>query len=625
MATGYDPISGSIHFPRLSVLKSTVSELGSTNPEDTPVGLTRDGRILTKAAFVSHNSLTGGWLTWGTLKDKKTQETFEECQSNMQKALEHYRPLGTLGARTIKKISVSNTPTLSEVHSASSILSQMPQFASISDSIPSLTLAQVDELCVFLQEQGANLSSDNARRLAIEMYIIDPEKTNQLSGRINGKADINNSAVQALYRELKQACDTAECSLPKSNPPVTQTEIVSNTANIKEATVGDMTFKTVGNPKQLPGGIANPKITTEEWDALEYQVKTSPVEVSEELRNNRDAAITAQSQEAPKNPEKFKQLLATDIPQHNYLKNKEISCSTGSFKDNPGAVFSETAGGSPSMEDASASCLVFCSVGSYWLPIRLTAVADGHGDEQAANATIAAIAPCLKARLEQFCGGGLTEAGITEAVSAAIADLDRIRRFDETGTTFNLACVIGDRLCIANVGDSRAILVTPKGECVQLSEDAKLLPEDEGSEEDRSAAKASRFNRAVHLRGGTIESQRDPKTQAFELVRVKGPGVDRGTSSAATIGDHHHNGALTAQPTIVMIPLDELDKDSLILQMSDGVTDAISTNQIGEIAQQYFMKGQLTICEKVRDCAYSMLPKDNIMVTGTPLKTFRLL
>ncbi|KEQ19572.1 PP2C family serine/threonine-protein phosphatase [Endozoicomonas numazuensis] len=630
MATGYDPVSGSIHFPRLSVLKNTVADLEASNPENTPVGLTRDGRILTKAQFDNDNSALSSW-TWGlvnvgTIKDKKTDETFENCQNNMQKALEHYRPQGTLGDRTIRKISVSNTPTLSEVHSASSVLSQMPQFSSISDSIPSLTLAQVDELSIFLQEQGKNLSSGDARRLAIEMYNLDSDKTNELSGRINGKADINSSEIRSLYRDLTEACKTANYSLPKSTPDVVSEELRGEVV-VSTASATGQTITTLATPLKPRYDLKNPKLTTEQWNALEYQVETQPEALIQMLDANRQRALTAQATDPgksiPDQEKKFRELLDKDCPQSRHMK--DVGFNSASFKDNPGVVFAETLGGGMSMEDVCTSPLVFCRAGSHWLPVRFTAVLDGHGSEVAARHCAKAFSERLKIRLEETCPVKLTDTGIHCAIVAATTDLDRIEHFDETGTTFNAAMIIGNRIYIPNVGDSRALLVTPEGECVQISEDAKLLPEDEGSSQQREDAKNSHFNQLVHERGGRMKTQRDPKSGAFELVRVAGPGIDRGTSTATSLGDHQHNGVLSAKPTVVSIPLEEIPEGSLVLQMSDGVTDALTTKQIGEVANKYFHKGQRVIVEKIRDLACNLYPKDNIVITGSPISSLKKL
>ena len=134
------------------------------------------------------------------------------------------------------------------------------------------------------------------------------------------------------------------------------------------------------------------------------------------------------------------------------------------------------------MEDAHLATRFTFNSGGTAVNVSLTGVFDGHSSnyrgQEASRYAAEHIVEHLQHRLAQYNPGGLTEAGIWNALKLALVDLNRSefysrRDIDNTGTTANLALVIGDRLWVANVGDSRALLSFPDGRSLALSEDAK--------------------------------------------------------------------------------------------------------------------------------------------------------
>ncbi|HSW72092.1 MAG TPA: PP2C family protein-serine/threonine phosphatase, partial [Chlamydiales bacterium] len=97
----------------------------------------------------------------------------------------------------------------------------------------------------------------------------------------------------------------------------------------------------------------------------------------------------------------------------------------------------------------------------------------------------------------------------------------------ESGTTLNLAMIANNKLFVANAGDTRAMMVTPKrreapnGEIIQLSSDHK--PENQRA--------------SIELRGGIILGSRVPRVDGILAV-------------GRTVGDSYLDGHISARPSI---------------------------------------------------------------------------
>lgn len=129
----------------------------------------------------------------------------------------------------------------------------------------------------------------------------------------------------------------------------------------------------------------------------------------------------------------------------------------------------------------------------------------------------------------------------------------------ESGTTLNLAMIANNKLFVANAGDTRAMMVTPKrreapqGEIIQLSSDHK--PENQRA--------------SIELRGGIILGGRVKRVDGILAV-------------GRTVGDSYLEGHISARPSISMKPLAEIPENSVLLIASDGVFDYGSTRRYGE-------------------------------------------
>ena len=221
--------------------------------------------------------------------------------------------------------------------------------------------------------------------------------------------------------------------------------------------------------------------------------------------------------------------------------------------------------------------------------MQISAVCDGHGGSGWSNYVAANIGERLKVRLEEFNQNGLTDVGIWNALKIAMVDLDldltaqgrpdRIaiedhpqyesykknnmldeipeeELYDKSGTTINLAVRINDDLWIANVGDSRAILVDDDGGMLQISEDAS--PND------------PYYQKPIEVRAGTVRGE-----------KVVSPNRSSSIAVARALGDTQFEGAISARPKITKIPQSML-KNATLIQTCDGVPEVSSSVDIAQ-------------------------------------------
>ena len=221
--------------------------------------------------------------------------------------------------------------------------------------------------------------------------------------------------------------------------------------------------------------------------------------------------------------------------------------------------------------------------------MQISAVCDGHGGSGWSNYVAANIGERLKVRLEEFNQNGLTDVGIWNALKIAMVDLDldltaqgrpdRIaiedhpqyesykknnmldeipeeELYDKSGTTINLAVRINGDLWIANVGDSRAILVDDDGGMLQISEDA--APND------------PYYQQPIEARAGTVRGE-----------KVVSPNRSSSIAVARALGDTQFEGAISARPKITKIPQSML-KNATLIQTCDGVPEVSSSVDIAQ-------------------------------------------
>lgn len=253
----------------------------------------------------------------------------------------------------------------------------------------------------------------------------------------------------------------------------------------------------------------------------------------------------------------------------------------------PGVSIASSIGWKDTMEDTHIAANFIIKAGGKDVPVRILGVFDGHGEtDMAARHAMQNIIFFLTQQLELYNADGLTERGIWNALkigfvnlnldysafdsasdSASDSAFDPAFDCDQTeygGTTACVALIINNVLWVANLGDSRAILINRNGEDIQLSEDAKAGDEI--------------YKHSIEKRDGTVIFE-------GECDRIEGM-----LEPARALGDHELCGAASARPKITRYPLTGFS--GCLVLVSDGVTDTmIAPNlEIGSLVRTMLQK-----------------------------------
>jgi serine/threonine protein phosphatase PrpC len=190
-------------------------------------------------------------------------------------------------------------------------------------------------------------------------------------------------------------------------------------------------------------------------------------------------------------------------------------------------------------------------------------ILDGHGGSKAAEFVRDHLADELARQFIQIQRGHpefFQYAIIWNALKMTFVALNeqfqRENPEDTSGTTASIAVVIDGELWVANAGDSRTML-NAAGTPIQMTEDMKPAGE--------------HYRQRVLNRGGYVFGG-----------RIMG---NLGTGGA--IGDRDMGGTVSARPAITRIRLADLPKNTDLIIVCDGVTDAQSTPEIVAGCQKY--------------------------------------
>ena len=267
-------------------------------------------------------------------------------------------------------------------------------------------------------------------------------------------------------------------------------------------------------------------------------------------------------------------------------------------------------------EDAHIAKRFNINVAGKPITVSMTGVFDGHSVNYAGHLASRYVAShleeCLRARLEQYNHGELTEVGIWNAIKLALVDVDWAEYLfeggiDHTGTTANVALVIGNKLWIANVGDSRAMLAFPNGSYIQLSQDAK--PGYAGTYPNGDKV-PNEHSQRVRKRGGDTN-------KTFASGAVKG-----NLRTTASIGDHNLGGVISARPKITSYFLKDIQK-ALLVQCCDGVYDVANCAQVSSFirddAHWQTPMDTKRAAESLVTASYDANSRDNLTAIVVPI------
>lgn len=221
--------------------------------------------------------------------------------------------------------------------------------------------------------------------------------------------------------------------------------------------------------------------------------------------------------------------------------------------------------------------------------VTLYGVFDGHGGQQAA----------------QHCKDNVGKALVRsidfphnpeEALRDAILTLDdeylaeARRDFRDDGTTLILAMAHGEKITVANVGDSRAILVMGDGTAKALSEDHKPNSDSE--------------KKRIEALGGSVVF--------WGVWRVEGI-----LAVSRAIGDRMLKEYVTAEPDFIHHDVDP--DDSFVIIASDGLWDVVDNDEAAKICAD--IKDAQDAADVLASEAYHRGSSDNICVLVIDLRT----
>jgi serine/threonine protein phosphatase PrpC len=208
------------------------------------------------------------------------------------------------------------------------------------------------------------------------------------------------------------------------------------------------------------------------------------------------------------------------------------------------------------MEDAHAAGVFSMPLRSGAVEVFYCALFDGHGGAAcAAHAAKNFIPIFTKWALDPSLCTRDDDIKIYNAINLGLADLNRTFLGELEGSTATICLMVKEELWVVNLGDSRAIYVTPE-RIVQLSEDQKPFSNRE----------------IIEGRGGMItgDNRIMHNTSFYSIAPGRG------------IGDHHLKGGMSPRPVISKFKLPKEREHGYLLLACDGVFDLASTNQVGE-------------------------------------------
>jgi protein phosphatase 1L len=293
--------------------------------------------------------------------------------------------------------------------------------------------------------------------------------------------------------------------------------------------------------------------------------KKVKLSIPERLEKNRKFALDQQNQE------KAKIFVITDGPIPDTLTPQDKPLNGKREQISNHKVGSASCEGiRPNMEDADLATEVTFTVNKTDFQAEVFGVFDGHGGASASAFVQKNLAQYLKDALESNNQEALTEEGIFKALKACFKKLNEDYK-DGAGTTATVAVILGNKLWVANVGDSRTILVKKDGSVTQASEDAK--PEIE------------RYKRKIESLGGFVEER------AFGPQAVNGIlAVARAIGDKALVGKTR-KAVVSPDPKITNYALDDFKEGYLVLAC-DGLYDVATSNEVGKAIKEMADSGE---------------------------------
>ena len=326
----------------------------------------------------------------------------------------------------------------------------------------------------------------------------------------------------------------------------------------------------------------------------EYHTQQVPnnKRIPERLQKNIAIALQQQKQEASKTEFNISQAdVQQNVIEEFQRKGGSQNITTAQQEVNGYSVGDACCQGYRSkMEDQTLVSTLDFSIQEKQYKASVFAVFDGHGGNEVAIFVQENFASYFIESMKASNQEELMDEGIWNAFKACFKNLNENLNFKDTvGTTATVGMILEGKIWVANVGDSRTILVKD-GKATQASEDAKPT--------------IDRYYNKIIKKGGTVEEER----------------VNGDIAVARAIGDKVYTGEtgiplISPNPKITCYSLSDFQGGYLVLAC-DGLYEAATSNQVGQAIEQMTQE-KLTTGEMARRLVVGALnhnSKDNISV-----------
>lgn len=330
----------------------------------------------------------------------------------------------------------------------------------------------------------------------------------------------------------------------------------------------------------------------DEQTALEYRILSNE-EVNETLKKNTDFATKQQKSQISDSD------FLDAITVNSTDKNSE-KITTIEINNKCGAALSQSK--RPQMEDT-------CMIKKECKDDFMFGVFDGHGGTNISSDLSSTFDSYVSNSLydwshtvtykNQSVDGNVIEmsqkARNVNALIMAHVNFDKeIMRAEAVGSTSVTAIMINEDMYVSNLGDSRAILISPNGTVYQLTEDAKVMTVVDGKyQKNRHTQDMLNRGGCIKILENTNASDVTVNNVCIEDLRINNSLLipkafgDKSLGSLPPVDSKKHRSsctlAISARPDIVVIEKPEQGWDGYkLLLCSDGLVDVASTDQIGD-------------------------------------------
>jgi serine/threonine protein phosphatase PrpC len=298
---------------------------------------------------------------------------------------------------------------------------------------------------------------------------------------------------------------------------------------------------------------------------LEFRIEDDEEKAVEKLQKARDKALAEQASEiSAHNPNRWLGEKSYDLKDVTPLKTgKMVPLVCEASNELKKTYVVSCIGTRDTQEDTHIATTFDALLGGIKTAVEITAVFDGHSSSSQCSEYCAKnVVAKLKEKLELFNKTAITKAGMRNALKHACVQLN-YDFMEKGGTCANIALKIDNTLWIANLGDSRAILVNKAtGKTEQLSKDQKASDPDL---EKGILKRGLKF--AVEISDGYI------RYRQYNLA------------VARAIGNRQVPPFLSARCKVTERILNPGEK-SILIQTCDGVPDVMTTNHTGYFFHQ---------------------------------------